>query len=69
MGLQLCGLQVGYWHHEPVVRSRVVASFFPTRALPLVVACVCDRLVEVLPVVVCPGGGAILVVVPLWYLV
>ncbi|MQM19434.1 hypothetical protein Taro_052437 [Colocasia esculenta] len=19
MGLQLCGLQVGYWHHEPVV--------------------------------------------------
>ncbi|MQM15857.1 hypothetical protein Taro_048805 [Colocasia esculenta] len=28
MGLQLCGLQVGYWHHEPVVRSRVMASFF-----------------------------------------
>ncbi|MQL71584.1 hypothetical protein Taro_003920 [Colocasia esculenta] len=27
------------------------------------------RLVEVLPVVVCPGGGTILVVVPLWYLV
>ncbi|MQM21688.1 hypothetical protein Taro_054732 [Colocasia esculenta] len=34
MGLQLCGLQVGYWRHEPVVRSHVVASFSPTRALP-----------------------------------
>ncbi|MQM03411.1 hypothetical protein Taro_036191 [Colocasia esculenta] len=42
-----CVVRVGYWCHEPVVRSRVVASFFPTRALPLVVACVCELLVEV----------------------
>ncbi|MQL87081.1 hypothetical protein Taro_019611 [Colocasia esculenta] len=39
MGLQLCGLQVGYWCHEPVVHSLVVALFFATCALPAVVAC------------------------------
>ncbi|MQL90788.1 hypothetical protein Taro_023385 [Colocasia esculenta] len=33
-----CVVRVGYWHHEPVVRSRVVAPCFPTRALLLVVA-------------------------------
>ncbi|MQL81433.1 hypothetical protein Taro_013897 [Colocasia esculenta] len=32
-----------------------------------VVACVCDLLVDVLPVVVCPGGGTVLVVVSWWY--
>ncbi|MQL82248.1 hypothetical protein Taro_014717 [Colocasia esculenta] len=32
-----CVVRVGYWRHEPVVHSCVVASFFPTRALPLVV--------------------------------
>ncbi|MQL90463.1 hypothetical protein Taro_023058 [Colocasia esculenta] len=32
-----CIVRVGYWPDQPVVRSRVVASFFLTRALPLVV--------------------------------
>ncbi|MQM13976.1 hypothetical protein Taro_046902 [Colocasia esculenta] len=64
-----CVVWVGCWRHEPVVCSRVVASFFPTRALSLVVACVCDSLVEVLPAMVCPGGGTVLVVVSWWYLV
>ncbi|MQM10996.1 hypothetical protein Taro_043897 [Colocasia esculenta] len=60
MGLQLCGLQsVLVWWCRSVL----------TRALPLMVACVCDSLVEVLPVVVCPGGGTVLVVVSWWYLV
>ncbi|MQM11900.1 hypothetical protein Taro_044817 [Colocasia esculenta] len=32
-----CVVRVGYWSDQLVVRSRVVASFFPTRALLLVV--------------------------------
>ncbi|MQL76673.1 hypothetical protein Taro_009064 [Colocasia esculenta] len=40
-----CVVRVGYWPDQLVVRSRVVASFLPTRALPaLVVACVTCRL-------------------------
>ncbi|MQL85042.1 hypothetical protein Taro_017557 [Colocasia esculenta] len=34
-----CVVRVGYWPDQPVVHSRVVASFFPTRALPQVVVC------------------------------
>ncbi|MQL98279.1 hypothetical protein Taro_030990 [Colocasia esculenta] len=36
---------------------------------PFICDCETERLVEVLPVVVCPGGGTILVVDPWWYLV
>ncbi|MQM13332.1 hypothetical protein Taro_046256, partial [Colocasia esculenta] len=36
---------------------------------PFVRDCETERLVEVLPVMVCPGGGTILVVDPWWYLV
>ncbi|MQM02288.1 hypothetical protein Taro_035052 [Colocasia esculenta] len=36
---------------------------------PFVCDCKTERLVEVLPIVVCPGGGTILVVDPWWYLV
>ncbi|MQM13711.1 hypothetical protein Taro_046636 [Colocasia esculenta] len=32
-----CVVRVGYWLDQPVVRSRVLASFFLTRALPLAV--------------------------------
>ncbi|MQM01523.1 hypothetical protein Taro_034280, partial [Colocasia esculenta] len=32
-----CVVRVGYWPDQPVVHSRVVASFFLTRALPLAV--------------------------------
>ncbi|MQM00025.1 hypothetical protein Taro_032756 [Colocasia esculenta] len=40
-----CVVRVGYWPDQPIVRSRVVASFFLTRALSaLVVACVTCRL-------------------------
>ncbi|MQL88771.1 hypothetical protein Taro_021334, partial [Colocasia esculenta] len=40
-----CVVRVGYWPDQPVVRSRVVASFFPTRAMSaLVMACVTCRL-------------------------
>ncbi|MQL79057.1 hypothetical protein Taro_011499 [Colocasia esculenta] len=40
-----CVVRVGYWPDQPVVRSRVVASFFPARALPaLVAACVTRQL-------------------------
>ncbi|MQM05602.1 hypothetical protein Taro_038414 [Colocasia esculenta] len=40
-----CVVWVGYWPDQPVVSSRMVASFFPTRALPaLVVAFVTYRL-------------------------
>ncbi|MQM12620.1 hypothetical protein Taro_045538 [Colocasia esculenta] len=36
---------------------------------PFIRDCETERLVEVLPVVMCPGGGMILVVDPWWYLV
>ncbi|MQM15127.1 hypothetical protein Taro_048066 [Colocasia esculenta] len=36
---------------------------------PFVRDCETERLVEVLPVVVCPGGGTVLVMVPMWYFV
>ncbi|MQL98628.1 hypothetical protein Taro_031343 [Colocasia esculenta] len=39
---------------------------FPTHALPLVVAYVCDSLVEALPVEVCPSVGTVVVVVSEW---
>ncbi|MQM04651.1 hypothetical protein Taro_037455 [Colocasia esculenta] len=34
-----CVVRVGYLPDQPVVRSRVVASFFPTRPLPALVWC------------------------------
>ncbi|MQM13773.1 hypothetical protein Taro_046698 [Colocasia esculenta] len=48
-----CVVRVGYWPDQPVDRSRVVASFFATRALLFVM----------LWLVVCPSGGTILVMV------
>ncbi|MQL71182.1 hypothetical protein Taro_003517 [Colocasia esculenta] len=56
-------LQVGYWPDQPVVCSRVVASFFPIRAMPTLV--VGDLPVEVSPVMLCLSDGT----VKLWFCV
>ncbi|MQM11185.1 hypothetical protein Taro_044088 [Colocasia esculenta] len=75
MGLQLCGLQVWcwlastiLWPYCVVVEGQLDLSSVTAR-LRGSSCVVLSRLVEVLPVVVCPGGGMILVVDPWWYLV
>ncbi|MQM22592.1 hypothetical protein Taro_055647 [Colocasia esculenta] len=64
-----CVVRVRYWPDQPVVRSRVVASFFPTRALPQVV--ICER--RLTSVVFVSNGSLVLVVsgdsLVVWYLV
>ncbi|MQM01170.1 hypothetical protein Taro_033912 [Colocasia esculenta] len=51
-------------------KLRVIVSLHVLREVgPFVRDCETERLVEVLPVVVCPGSGTILVVDPWWYLV
>ncbi|MQM19363.1 hypothetical protein Taro_052367 [Colocasia esculenta] len=73
MGLQLCGLQVWCWLVSTVpwlvLVERQLDLSSVTARLRGSSCVVLFGLVEVLPVVVCPGGGMILVVVPLWYLV
>ncbi|MQM05359.1 hypothetical protein Taro_038169 [Colocasia esculenta] len=68
-GQQLCGLLVWcwlvstvLWPYSVVVERQLDLSSVTARLRG-------DRFVEVLPIVVCPGGGTILVVDPWWYLV
>ncbi|MQL80199.1 hypothetical protein Taro_012625 [Colocasia esculenta] len=63
-----CVVRVGYWPDQPVDRSRVVASFFATRALlaPVVVVSRFDSFE------VCPGVGTVVTAivacgVPEWW--
>ncbi|MQM20498.1 hypothetical protein Taro_053519 [Colocasia esculenta] len=73
MDLQLCGLQVWCWLVSTVLWLMVVEQQLDLSSVTTRLrggSCVVlSGLVEVLPVVVCPGGGTILVVVPMWYLV
>ncbi|MQM14268.1 hypothetical protein Taro_047197 [Colocasia esculenta] len=75
MGLQLCGLHMWCWLFSTVlwlycvVVERQLDPSSVTARLRGGSCVVLSGLVEVLPVVVCPGGGMILVVVSLWYLV
>ncbi|MQL83440.1 hypothetical protein Taro_015943 [Colocasia esculenta] len=73
MGLQLYGLQVWCWLISTVLWLVVVERQLDLSSMTARLrggSCVVlSGLVEVLPVVVCPGGGTILVVDPWWYLV
>ncbi|MQM13803.1 hypothetical protein Taro_046729, partial [Colocasia esculenta] len=61
-GVLLVGLHCSWLYCVVVERQLDLSSV-------TVVACVCDSLVEVLLIVVCPGSGTVLVVVSWWYLV
>ncbi|MQL73436.1 hypothetical protein Taro_005785 [Colocasia esculenta] len=70
MGLQQCGPQVWYWLVSTVLWLVVVERQLDLSSVTARLrggSCVM-LLVEVLPVVVCPGGGMILVVDLWWYL-
>ncbi|MQL93413.1 hypothetical protein Taro_026055 [Colocasia esculenta] len=67
---QFFGFTVGYWRHEPIVFTRMAASFLPTRALLVVVAVSGDSPVEVSVCLWCAlVRGTVEFVVQLWYLV
>ncbi|MQM12361.1 hypothetical protein Taro_045275 [Colocasia esculenta] len=63
-------VRVGYWRHEPVVRSRVVASLLSDSCFAIGCGlCVVTCWLRFYPFGVYFGGGTVVVVIPWWYLV
>ncbi|MQL73391.1 hypothetical protein Taro_005745 [Colocasia esculenta] len=61
-----CVIRVGYWPNQPVVRSRVVASFPSDSCFATCRgSCVCDSWSRFNQFEVCPGVGTI--VIELWF--